>query len=124
MENLIKKWNSLNGDQKRAFGDRWITHDTNLDAWDKDFEDLSNLKRERVLASIGDIEPKDLNLVVGSGIAGKIKENRGGKREGAGAKPKYSEPTKTKAFRIPISKIEEVKEVVNRMLSGYAENNQ
>ena len=51
-------------------------------------------------------------------------ENRGGKRESAGAKPKYSEPTKTTAFRIPISKIEEVKEVVNRMLSSYAENNQ
>ena len=74
MENLIKKWNSLNGAQKRAFGDSWITHDTNLDAWNKDFEDLSNLKKERVLASIGDIEPKDLNHVVGSGIAGKIKE--------------------------------------------------
>ena len=66
---LIKKWNSLNGNQKRAFGDRWITHDTNLDAWDKDFEDLSNLKKKRVLSSIGDIGPKDLNHVVGSGIA-------------------------------------------------------
>ncbi|MBC7525472.1 MAG: hypothetical protein H7239_13670 [Flavobacterium sp.] len=51
-------------------------------------------------------------------------ENRGGKRESAGAKPKYNEPTKTTAFRIPISKIEEVKKVVNRMLSVYAENNQ
>ena len=48
MENLIKKWNSLNGNQKRSFGDRWITHDTNLDAWNKDFEDLSNLKKKRV----------------------------------------------------------------------------
>ena len=124
MENLIKKWNLLNGNQKRAFGDRWITHDTNLDAWNKDFEDLSNLKKKRVLASIGDIEPKDLNNVVGSGIAGKIKEKRGGKREGSGAKPKYSEPTKTTAFRIPVSKIEEVKSVVNEMLIGYAENNQ
>jgi len=124
MENLIKKWNSLNGNQKRAFGDRWITHDANLDAWNKDFEDLSNLKKKRVLASIGDIEPKDLNHVVGSGIAGKIKEKRGGKRENSGAKPKYSEPTKTTAFRIPISKNEEVKAVVNKMLLGYAENNQ
>jgi len=53
-----------------------------------------------------------------------VNEKRGGKRESAGAKPKYSEPTKTTAFRIPISKIDEVKEVVNRMLSGYAENNQ
>jgi hypothetical protein len=31
-------------------------------------------------------------------------DNRGGKREGTGAKPKYNEPTKTTAFRIPISK--------------------
>jgi len=53
-----------------------------------------------------------------------VNEKRGGKRESAGAKPKYNEPTKTTAFRIPISKIDEVKELVNRMLSGYAENNQ
>ena len=52
------------------------------------------------------------------------KENRGGNRENSGAKPKYNEPTKTTAFRIPISKIEEVKAVVNKMLLGYAENNQ
>lgn len=53
-----------------------------------------------------------------------VNEKRGGKRESAGAKPKYNEPTKTTAFRIPISKIDEVKEVVNEMLRGYAENNQ
>lgn len=52
------------------------------------------------------------------------KENRGGNRENSGAKPKYSEPTKTTAFRIPVSKIEEVKAVVNKMLISYAENNQ
>ena len=52
------------------------------------------------------------------------KENRGGNRENSGAKPKYNEPTKTTTFRIPISKIEEVKAVVNKMLLGYAENNQ
>lgn len=49
-------------------------------------------------------------------------KNRGGKREGAGAKSKYNEPTKTTAFRIPISKIDEVKSVVNKMLLGYVEN--
>ena len=47
---------------------------------------------------------------------------KGGKRVGSGAKPKYNEPTKTTAFRIPISKIEEIKAVVNKMLIGYAEN--
>ena len=51
-------------------------------------------------------------------------QNRGGARRNAGAKPKYNEPTKTTAFRIPVSKIEEVKSVVNEMLIGYAENNQ
>jgi len=53
-----------------------------------------------------------------------VNEKRGGKRENSGAKSKYNEPTKTTAFRIPLSKIEEVKEVVNKMLLGYAENNQ
>lgn len=51
------------------------------------------------------------------------KENRGGNRENSGAKPKYNEPTKTTAFRVPISKIEEVKEVVNQMLLGYTKIN-
>ena len=50
------------------------------------------------------------------------KENRGGYRLNSGAKPKYNEPTKTTSFRIPISKIDEVKAVVNKMLLGYAEN--
>jgi hypothetical protein len=53
------------------------------------------------------------------------KENRGGKRESAGAKPKYNEPTKTMAFRVPISKIDEVKKLVREFLAGYErENNQ
>jgi len=37
---------------------------------------------------------------------------RGGARRNAGAKPKYNEPTKTTAFRIPISKVDEVKKMV------------
>ena len=52
------------------------------------------------------------------------KLTRGGIRLNAGAKPKYNEPTKTTSFRIPISKIDEIKSVVNKMLLGYAENNQ
>lgn len=39
-------------------------------------------------------------------------QNRGGARRNAGAKPKYNEPTKTTAFRIPISKVDEVKKIV------------
>ena len=50
-------------------------------------------------------------------------DNRGGKREGTGAKPKYNEPTKTTAFRIPISKIDEVKKLVREFLAGYEREN-
>ena len=59
----IKKWNSLTSSQKRAFGDRWITHESNLDAWNKKFEDLSNLKQQRVLANINGIDKRTLNYV-------------------------------------------------------------
>ena len=49
-----------------------------------------------------------------------VNENRGGTRKNSGAKPKYNEPTKTTAFRIPISKIAEVKNVVSKMLNKYS----
>ena len=53
------------------------------------------------------------------------KPQHGGKRLNAGAKPKYNEPTKTTAFRIPISKIDEVKKLVRDFLAGCErENNQ
>ena len=50
------------------------------------------------------------------------KENRGGKRANAGSKPKYSEPTKTIAFRVPISKIDEVKDVIKALLLSFTQN--
>jgi len=37
---------------------------------------------------------------------------KGGKRKGSGAKPKYNEKTTTIAFRVPISKVDEVKEII------------
>lgn len=43
---------------------------------------------------------------------------RGGARRNAGAKPKYNEPTKTTAFRIPISKLDEVKKIVRDYLNN------
>jgi hypothetical protein len=49
----------------------------------------------------------------------KPKENRGGANRNQGAKPKYTEPTKTTAFRIPISKIDEVKKIVKEYLNQY-----
>jgi hypothetical protein len=47
------------------------------------------------------------------------KENRGGSRQGSGAKPKYNEPTKTIAFRVPVSKITEIKIIIKNMLSNW-----
>ena len=47
------------------------------------------------------------------------KETRGGTRQGSGAKPKYNEPTKTIAFRVPVSKIVEVKQAVKLMLDCW-----
>lgn len=45
-----------------------------------------------------------------------IKKQRGGTRKGSGAKPKYNEPTKTIAFRCPLSKIDELKLLVKSKL--------
>jgi hypothetical protein len=47
------------------------------------------------------------------------KETRGGTRQGSGAKPKYNEPTKTIAFRVPVSRIEHVKSMVKRLLYDW-----
>lgn len=43
-------------------------------------------------------------------------DRRGGKRKGAGRKPKYNEPTITVAFRIPHSKKEQVKKAVHKII--------
>lgn len=47
------------------------------------------------------------------------KETRGGTRQGSGAKPKYNEPTTTIAFRVPLSKVDELKDIVNTRLQEY-----
>jgi hypothetical protein len=47
------------------------------------------------------------------------KEKRGGTRQGSGAKPKYSEQTKTVAFRCPGSKVDELKIIVKSKLSEW-----
>ena len=47
-------------------------------------------------------------------------QTRGGSRRNAGAKPKYNEPTKTTAFRIPISKVDEVKKMVRDYLNSLS----
>ena len=47
------------------------------------------------------------------------KPQKGGSRKGSGAKPKYNEPTTTIAFRVPISKVEELKTIINAKLSEW-----
>ena len=48
------------------------------------------------------------------------KETRGGTRKNAGAKPKYIEQTKTVAFRCPLSKVDELKNVVKSKLAEWS----
>jgi succinate dehydrogenase flavin-adding protein (antitoxin of CptAB toxin-antitoxin module) len=62
----IKKWNALSDQQKAEFGNMYITHDTNLRAWCKDFKDLSELKQKRVLDSMPTYTPA--NCLIGFGI--------------------------------------------------------
>ena len=47
------------------------------------------------------------------------KDTRGGTRKGSGAKPKYNEQTKTVAFRCPLSKVDELKKIINAKLNEY-----
>ena len=44
----------------------------------------------------------------------------GGSRKNAGAKPKYSEQTKTVSFRCPVSKVDELRQIVNAKLSDWS----
>lgn len=47
------------------------------------------------------------------------KPKQGGSRLGSGAKPKYNEQTKTIAFRVPKSKVIELKQLVKNKLKEY-----
>ena len=51
-----------------------------------------------------------------AGFYQSINGRHGGKRKGAGRKPKYKEPTKVIGFRVPLSKINKVRETVKRCL--------
>ena len=48
------------------------------------------------------------------------KETSGGTLQGSGAKPKYNEPTKTIACRVPISHVEHVKSLLKTLLDGWS----
>ena len=45
-----------------------------------------------------------------------MRKPHGGKRENSGRKPKYDEETVTIAFRVPKSKVSEIKELVKSHL--------
>ena len=50
----------------------------------------------------------------------KKKTGRGGTRQGSGSKPKYSEGTKTVAFRCPMSKVDELKIIIKSKLLEWS----
>ena len=54
--------------EKMAMGDHYISHETNLKAWDKPFYELSPLKQKRVLQSIEDFSKLSFHGIIGSGI--------------------------------------------------------
>jgi len=48
-------------------------------------------------------------------------KKHGGKRQNSGAKQKYGEPTKTFTFRIPESKVKDIKKLVSDYLKSLIE---
>lgn len=46
------QWNAMSHDERIAIADRWITNESNLSAWDKPFNELSELKQKRVITSL------------------------------------------------------------------------
>jgi len=58
-------------------------------------------------------EPNIIQDICDNALA-KVKNTYGGKRKGSGNKPKYNEKTTTIAFRVPISKVACVKELIKK----------
>ena len=52
----------------------------------------------------------------------KDKPTHGGHRKNSGAKPKYNEPTKTITFRVPVSKVPEIKQLISDYLKLFTNN--
>lgn len=59
----IEKWNSLTRVQKIEFGDLMITHESNLEAWNKEFGLLSASKMEAVVKNILNWTPPNMMIV-------------------------------------------------------------
>ena len=49
---VSEQWNAMSHNQRIAIADRWITHESNLMTWDKPFDQLSELKKKRVITSL------------------------------------------------------------------------
>ena len=60
-------------------------------------------------------------LIMSTGKQKKKQDFRGGKRNNAGRKSVFSEPTKTVSFRCPLSKIDELKLYVTAKLSEWSQ---
>ena len=67
-DELIAIWNELPSQEKMAMGDHYISHETNLKAWDKPFDELSPLKQKRVLQSVESFSKLKFHWIIGSGI--------------------------------------------------------
>ena len=59
-------------------------------------------------------------LIMSTGKQKKKQDFRGGKRINAGRKSAFSEPTKTVAFRCPMSKVDKLKIIVKSKLSEWS----
>jgi len=60
------------------------------------------------------------NLKIYSVNIKKSEKKSGGKRKNAGRKSAFNEPTKTVAFRCPLSKVDKLKLVVKSKLSEWS----
>lgn len=67
-DELIAIWNELPAQEKMAMGDMYISHETNLKAWDKPYDELSPLKMKRVLQSVEAFSKVKIHPIIGSGI--------------------------------------------------------
>lgn len=49
---VSEQWNAMSHDERIAIADKWITNESNLSAWDKLFNELSELKQKRVIITL------------------------------------------------------------------------
>lgn len=57
LQEITTKWNGLTATEKMGFGDRMITHESDMYAWNKEFEELSDSKKEAIMKNIKGYNP-------------------------------------------------------------------